>query len=71
MERTLTTSKPAEFTSSRISAAWPLRVIAALLLWNQRARTRRQLAQLDDRQLSDIGISTAERTEEVGKPFWR
>ncbi|MEK1904771.1 MAG: DUF1127 domain-containing protein [Pseudomonas sp.] len=71
MERTLTTSKPAEFTSSRIPAAWPLRVIAALLLWNQRARTRRQLAQLDDRQLSDIGISTAERTEEVGKPFWR
>ncbi|MBB2496665.1 DUF1127 domain-containing protein [Aquipseudomonas ullengensis] len=71
MERTLTTSKPAEFTSRRIPAAWPLRVIASLLLWNQRARTRRQLAQLDDRQLGDIGISTAERMEEVSKPFWR
>lgn len=71
MERTLTATKPAEFTSQPVAAAWPLRALAALLLWKQRARTRRQLALLDDRQLSDIGISTAERTEEVSKPFWR
>lgn len=71
MERTLTTPKPTEFTSQPVSTAWPLRILAALLLWKQRARTRRQLALLDDRQLSDIGISTAERTEEVSKPFWR
>ncbi len=70
MERTLTT-KPNEFTSRPVPAAWPLRLLAALLIWRQRARTRRQLALLDDRQLSDIGITTSERLEEVDKPFWR
>lgn len=71
MERTLTTAKPDEFTSRPVSTAWPLRVLATLLLWRQRARTRRQLALLDDRQLSDIGISSADRMDEVSKPFWR
>jgi uncharacterized protein YjiS (DUF1127 family) len=37
----------------------------------ERARTRRLLAQLDDRQLSDLGISHAERINELDKPFWR
>ncbi|MGF6089914.1 DUF1127 domain-containing protein [Pseudomonas sp. 18173] len=37
----------------------------------ERARTRRLLAQLDDRQLSDLGISHAERSNELDKPFWR
>lgn len=72
MERTFTTTKPIdEFTSRPVSTAWALRLLATLLLWKQHARTRRQLALLDERQLSDIGISTAERIEEVSKPFWR
>ncbi|WP_081498025.1 DUF1127 domain-containing protein [Pseudomonas sp. GM74] len=37
----------------------------------ERTRTRRLLAQLDDRQLSDLGISHAERINELDKPFWR
>jgi uncharacterized protein YjiS (DUF1127 family) len=37
----------------------------------ERARTRRLLAQLDDRQLSDLGISHADRSHELDKPFWR
>jgi uncharacterized protein YjiS (DUF1127 family) len=37
----------------------------------ERARTRRLLAQLDARQLSDLGISHAERINELDKPFWR
>jgi uncharacterized protein YjiS (DUF1127 family) len=37
----------------------------------ERARTRRMLAQLDDRQLSDMGISHSDRLEELDKPFWR
>jgi uncharacterized protein YjiS (DUF1127 family) len=37
----------------------------------ERARTRRLLAQLDNRQLSDLGISHADRINELDKPFWR
>ncbi|MNG00899.1 hypothetical protein D3C84_838570 [compost metagenome] len=71
MERTLTNSKPAEFTQQPIPAAWPLRLIATLLLWRQRARTRRQLAQLDERLLADAGITTGERAAELARPFWQ
>ncbi|MBB3897444.1 DUF1127 domain-containing protein [Roseococcus suduntuyensis] len=37
----------------------------------QRRRTRRLLAQLDNRQLHDIGISRSEAAAEAQKPFWR
>ncbi|MHC8289696.1 DUF1127 domain-containing protein [Pseudomonas sp. XS1P51] len=37
----------------------------------ERARTRRLLGQLDDRQLSDLGIRRADRLSELDKPFWR
>lgn len=41
------------------------------VLWRQRARQRRQLATLSDRQLDDIGISRAQADCESAKPFWR
>ncbi|AZC21832.1 hypothetical protein C4K39_0118 [Pseudomonas sessilinigenes] len=37
----------------------------------ERSRTRRLLAQLDERQLADSGISHCERAAELRKPFWR
>ncbi|RIJ07002.1 DUF1127 domain-containing protein [Pseudomonas sp. 91RF] len=37
----------------------------------ERARTRRLLAQLDGRDLADIGLSQADRLNELEKPFWR
>ncbi|MBV6827197.1 DUF1127 domain-containing protein [Pseudomonas sp. PD9R] len=37
----------------------------------ERARTRRLLAQLDDRHLSDLGISHSDRVNELDQPFWR
>jgi uncharacterized protein YjiS (DUF1127 family) len=43
----------------RISTAW------------QVAATRRQLSQLDDRALSDIGISRAQAQFEVERPVWQ
>jgi uncharacterized protein YjiS (DUF1127 family) len=39
-------------------------------LWYQRARQRRQLAQLSDAQLDDIGVNRAEARAEAAKPFW-
>jgi uncharacterized protein YjiS (DUF1127 family) len=38
--------------------------------WHQTARTRRQLAILDDRALRDIGLTPAHREAECRKPFW-
>lgn len=48
-----------------------LRLYASLLYWQRNVRTRGQLARLDARQLSDSGISEAQRQVELGKPFWR
>ena len=47
------------------------RVLQQLRLWQQRMRTRQQLAALDERQLADVGISHSERLDELNKPFWR
>ncbi len=44
---------------------------ARLARWLLNARTRRQLAALDEHQLADAGISQSERFAELEKPFWR
>ncbi|WP_338574023.1 DUF1127 domain-containing protein [Pseudomonas canadensis] len=46
---------------------------AALILakWLRQAYERRQLSQLDSRELSDLGISPGDRMNELSKPFWR
>ncbi|KAA0018674.1 DUF1127 domain-containing protein [Salinicola corii] len=36
-----------------------------------RWRTRQQLAQLDARQLADIGLTPAQARREIQQPFWR
>ncbi|MCO7572549.1 DUF1127 domain-containing protein [Pseudomonas chlororaphis] len=43
----------------------------ALANMMERARTRQLLAQMDERQLSDSGISHGERAAELHRPFWR
>jgi len=47
------------------------RVFDTLMLWQERARTRRRLASFDDRLLSDIGLTRADVATEYDKPFWR
>ena len=44
---------------------------STLAKWVRQAYERRQLAQLDLRQLSDVGISPGDRMAELSKPFWR
>ena len=39
--------------------------------WRVRARSRRELATLDDRTLRDLGLSAGEIQFEANKPFWR
>jgi uncharacterized protein YjiS (DUF1127 family) len=41
-----------------------------LLVWKQNWQTRRQLAQLTAEDLRDVGLSEAQRQEELNKSFW-
>ena len=41
------------------------------LSWLERARQRRQLRELGDHMLKDIGLSRADVEAEAAKPFWR
>jgi uncharacterized protein YjiS (DUF1127 family) len=56
---------------SRPCLHWIRVLLSGFFTSLERARTRRLLAQLDDRQLSDLGITHAERINELDKPFWR
>jgi uncharacterized protein YjiS (DUF1127 family) len=39
--------------------------------WLRRASSRRQLLELDDHMLGDIGLTRRAAHEEACKPFWR
>lgn len=43
----------------------------AVRTWRQRARERRQLAQLSVRDAHDLGLSEQQVQYEISKPFWR
>ncbi len=47
-----------------------LRLWNALVLWDERARQRHALAQLDDHLLRDIGLDPHTVRTECYKPFW-
>jgi uncharacterized protein YjiS (DUF1127 family) len=49
---------------------WP-RVVAAVVVWRQRRRTRQHLATLDDRALADLGLSRAQQRSECAKSSWQ
>jgi uncharacterized protein YjiS (DUF1127 family) len=46
-------------------------LIDRLLTWQERARSRRMLRELDDRMLHDIGIDRSVAEREGAMPFWR
>ncbi|WP_426142398.1 DUF1127 domain-containing protein [Pseudomonas sp. DWP3-1-2] len=71
MERTVSSDMFYENTATTAKAAWPMRVLANLMLWQRRLSSRHQLARLDSRLLADAGISESQRYEELSKPFWR
>lgn len=39
--------------------------------WQQRIRTRHELAALGDRMLKDIGITRADALAQASRPFWK
>ena len=46
-------------------------VVATLRQMHQRSAQRQRLARLSIRLLDDIGITEAQRFEEISKPFWK
>jgi uncharacterized protein YjiS (DUF1127 family) len=48
-----------------------LRMLRRLNQLHETSRTRRLLSELNEQQLSDIGISHGDRMAELDKPFWR
>jgi len=44
--------------------------VALLLAWTDRARERRALAELDPRQLGDVGLTRADIGGELAKHTW-
>jgi uncharacterized protein YjiS (DUF1127 family) len=51
--------------------AWrPSWLVEQLRTWLRRTRERRELAELSDAQLRDVGLSRNTVKREVEKPFW-
>ncbi len=42
-----------------------------LYTWSQRSRQRKQLGQLDQRLMKDIGVAYEDVWAEINKPFWK
>lgn len=60
-------SRPALPVVAQLAVAFAVMVTK----WSLRHRTRKQLRQLDDTQLTDIGMSRAEAHYQGTLPFWR
>ena len=55
--------------SSQLNLA--ARVKMTVLTWLERSRSRRQLSELPEYLLKDIGLNESDRYQETTKPFWR
>jgi uncharacterized protein YjiS (DUF1127 family) len=74
--RTATRSNPAADISLKgISfkglSALIVKATDTVLDWQERARQRHRLGEMDDHLLRDIGLSRADLEHESAKPFWR
>jgi uncharacterized protein YjiS (DUF1127 family) len=45
--------------------------VATMMVWYERSRQRRHLAQLDERMLRDIGLSRGDVEREIQKRPWQ
>ena len=58
-------------SGSALASASLKRCAALLAEWDARRRERAFLATLNDIELRDMGLSSADRWREVNKPFWQ
>lgn len=45
--------------------------LRSIFIWRERARSRAQLAGLNDRLLRDVGLDRATAARELDKSFWQ
>ncbi len=62
---------PERGTSRYADRTFWQRAASTVHLWDERSRQRRQLAELTDHQLYDIGVTRAEASAEAAKRFWQ
>lgn len=53
-----------------VSAA-ALRIVVALVKWEERHRTRRGLTRLDAHLLEDVGLTRTDVARELARPGWK
>jgi len=46
-------------------------LLATFAARRERARTRRHLGTLTDRELADVGLTRTQQRDECAKPFWQ
>jgi uncharacterized protein YjiS (DUF1127 family) len=46
-------------------------VVSTIQIWMRRLRERRELAQMTELELQDIGMPPCDRWWRVNKPFWK
>ena len=56
---------------SGVLAALHQRIANTVTVWSERADSRRELAELSFRDLTDIGLDPTEVEREIAKPFWQ
>ena len=69
--RTATRFNPAADISLKGLSALIVKATDTVLDWQDRARQRHRLGEMDDHLLRDIGLSRADLEHESSKPFWR
>lgn len=62
--QTIATSSPASSLNDRSTGS-------IFVTWMRRASQRRDLTELTDRELADMGLTDHQVAQEVAKPFWR
>jgi uncharacterized protein YjiS (DUF1127 family) len=56
---------------SRLCVRWGAHSAACIAEWRRRARSRRDLMTLNDRELLDAHLTRCDALNEASKPFWR
>jgi uncharacterized protein YjiS (DUF1127 family) len=68
---TLSSGRPVARSAERVAGDRLVQAYEQVLSWLERVHQRRQLAQLSDHMLKDIGLTRADVEAELSKPFWR
>ena len=70
IEQAIVETRSALIAAVRNVDRFLLAVVRTLFKWQERARQRKQLAEMGDHLRADMGLSRADVWREAEKPFW-